>query len=854
MASQPQTIHLKDYKPKSYKTKTCELYFNIGDKKTTVESKLLVEKLDDREPLILYGVDLKLIEIKINGNILDSKNYTLHDEKLEVHGLKDKETTIEIKVEINPFENLSLEGLYQSGEILCTQNEPEGFRKITYFQDHPDNLTIYTTTIEANKKKYPYLLSNGNKIKEETKGDRHLVTFHDPFPKPSYLFALVAGDLALVKDTFTTMSGRKINLEIYVDHGNEDKCDHAMRSLQNAMKWDEVRFGLEYDLDTYMIVAVDSFNMGAMENKGLNIFNSAYVLAKKETATDANFEGIEGVIGHEYFHNWTGNRVTCRDWFQLTLKEGLTVFRDQEFSSDMLSRPVKRIDDVKRLRAHQFPEDAGPLAHPIKPKSYIEVNNFYTATVYEKGAEVIRMVETIIGRENFRKGLELYFKRYDGMAVTTEDFISSMEDASGVDLEQFKLWYDQVGTPTLKVKEEFDHNNKEYKITLKQNEKEGALVMPLLFGLISKDGREIKTSFNNLILFNELEKTYIFKDLEEKPLLSLNRNFSSPIKVVQEKTEEELALLLEFDQDPFNRFDFAQTLYYKQLEKIRKGEAINESFFKAYASLLKNALKDPSYSSYILDLPSLNDLNETQEIVDYKKNNEILKALKNILGNRFKNEFYDIYRELSKDKEFILTSKAMGKRALLNLALKYLSFVKEKEIEEIVWLHFNEATNMTNEIGGLGIIVHSSHPKKQEALKKFYNKWKHESLVIQKWFSLQATIPDETVLDQIGMLMKLPEYDERIPNVVRSVVHQFAMNNSVILNHESGIGYEFIADEIIKIDKYNPQLASRLAKTLSHRRRLSPLHKEKLDNALTRILKEKLSNDTFEVVSQNLKA
>ncbi len=664
-------IFLKDYKEPDFYIKNTELDFTIEPLKTTVKSKLSIERNGSHnKDLVLDGVDLRPKSFSLDGKVLELGEYQVEGEQLRVKTTKDR-FLFEATVEIDPKNNFSCEGLYQSGDIFCTQNESQGFRKITYFLDRPDVMSSFTTTLRANEKVFPVLLANGNKQDEGVdESGLKFVVWNDPFPKPCYLFAVVAGDLALVKDTFTTMSNKEVKLEIYVDKGNEDKCDHAMLSLKNAMKWDEEKYGLEYDLDIYMIVAVDSFNMGAMENKGLNIFNSAYVLAKKETATDANFQGIEGVIGHEYFHNWTGNRVTCRDWFQLTLKEGLTVFRDQEFSSDMLSRPVKRIDDVIRLKRHQFPEDQGPMSHPIKPKSYIEINNFYTATVYEKGAEVIRMVHTLLGEEGFRKGMDLYFERFDGKAVTTEDFVDAMADANGKDLEQFKMWYNQNGTPKLKVEESWDENAKTFEVTFKQeadidDPKYDALHMPFHIGLFTKEGEELEAQGE--LELNEKEQTFKFNNLPERPIISLNRKFSAPVIVEKDYSDQEYAVLMGRESDEFARYDAAQNLYKNTLTRMTTAIAAGEEFapsaefFGAFEALLSDEALEKAYLAYALALPTEAELDEENQIYLFAPVHEARKKLTKLIAQKFKQKFQDIYMSLEQ-AEFSLSAQAMGER------------------------------------------------------------------------------------------------------------------------------------------------------------------------------------------------
>ena len=861
----PQAIQLKNYTRPQFWIRTVDLDIDIYDEQTFVVSELTIERnkeFSELYPLRLSGVDLKLLNIELNDIALHDDQYEVLGEQLIVHTHEDH-FRLTTKVEIHPESNLSCEGLYRSGEIFCTQNEAEGFRKITWYLDRPDVMASFKTTVRADKQKYPVLLSNGNKLESgELDGNRHYATWQDPHLKPCYLFALVAGDLALVKDEYTTQSGRKVALEIYVDHGNEDKCDHAMRSLINSMKWDEQTYGLEYDLDVYMIVAVDSFNMGAMENKGLNIFNSAYVLAKPETATDQNFQGIEGVIGHEYFHNWTGNRVTCRDWFQLTLKEGLTVFRDQEFSSDMLSRPVKRIDDVKRLREFQFPEDAGPMAHPIRPREYIEINNFYTATVYEKGAEVIRMVHTLLGKENFRKGMDLYFSRHDGQAVTTEDFIAAMSDASGKNLDQFKTWYDQVGTPALKIKTDYDSNEKKLSVTFTQtakveNSKFNQLHIPFIFGLIDKDGNEIDLACKGRLELTQKEETFVFENIESAPVPSWNRNYSAPVIIDYDYSDDDLIYLMAHDKDEFNRFDAAQRLYkntiYRLVEDFKDSTSpqISDQFVSAFSRLLNDNV-DEAFLAYALSLPSVSELNEPLAVCNYDGLSQAREFLLGVLGESLEKDFLNRYQKLSEIKDYKLDAKSMGERQLKNVCLTYLVATNKEEMIELAQKQFQGATNMTDESHALSLLADTDGVIADEAIKHFYQKWKHETLVMQKWLSIQATSKRSGAVERIKRLEQSDVYDKNVPNLLRSLVGSFAMRNPVAFNAADGSGYKFIVDKIIEIDQYNPQVAGRLAKSLGHLKKLDSSRQDKLRSEMQRLLDCKLSNDTFEVVSKNL--
>lgn len=855
-------IFLKDYMAPAFQIDDVALDFDIEPLKTVVSSRLKMKRNGNHnEALFLNGVDLKPVEFKIDGEILPEDNYELVSDGLKVFTDKN-DFVFEAKVEIDPKNNLSCEGLYQSGDIFCTQNEAEGFRKITYFMDRPDVMAKYRTVLRADEKVFPVLLANGDKVEEgiDENGKRWVV-WEDPFPKPCYLFAVVAGDLACVRDVFTTKSGREVKLEIYVDKGNEDKCDHAMRSLKNSMRWDEEKFGLEYDLGVYMIVAVDSFNMGAMENKGLNIFNSAYVLAKKETATDANFQGIESVIGHEYFHNWTGNRVTCRDWFQLTLKEGLTVFRDQEFSADMLSRPVKRIDDVLSLRNHQFPEDQGPMSHPIQPKSYIEINNFYTATVYEKGAEVIRMIHTLLGAQNFRKGMDLYFKRHDGQAVTTDDFVNAMADASGKDLSQFKMWYHQNGTPRLAIQEEWNEEEKTFTLKVEQKSKinsdlYSSLHMPFHVGLFYANGEE--ANIDGKLELTEPKQNFVFKELKERPVASLNRGFSAPVIVEREVSDEELALLMANESDEFARYEAAQNLYKQELRRMIEAHESGaereapDTFFEAFKALLKDKKVERAYLAYALALPSESELDEENDIYKIEAVHEARSSFERQIAARFKEEFASLYASLEQ-KDFSLDAASMGERALRQVCLGYLCSLRDSDALELAAGQFKKAENMTEELSALSCLVNYFEGESARALDDFYCKWKSETLVMQKWLTLQASYSNVEI-KRLQELEQSEVYDKKVPNLLRSLVGSFANRNRYRFNDPSGDGYAYVADKIIEIDAYNPQVASRLAKSMNHLKRLDEKRKGLLAKELNRILSHKLSDDTYEVVQKNLKA
>jgi aminopeptidase N len=852
-----QEIKLSDYKRPFYWTRSIDLDFDLYEDMARVESVISIERnteYTERYPLELDGVDLKILSIQIDNE--EITDYTYKNNKLILNPKTDQ-FVLKTIVENLPQENFTLDGLYKSGSIFCTQCEAEGFRRITFYQDRPDVMAKFTTKISADKKLYPTLLSNGNKVDEGSLSDgRHFTKWEDPFKKPAYLFALVAGDLAKVVDTFTTKSGRVVDLEIFVDHGNEDKTDHAMVSLKNSMKWDEDVYGLEYDLDIFMVVAVNSFNMGAMENKGLNIFNSALVLAKKETATDQDFQAIEAVIGHEYFHNWTGNRVTCRDWFQLTLKEGLTVFRDQEFSSDMLSRPVKRIEDVSLLRAHQYPEDAGPMSHPIKPKSYIEINNFYTATVYEKGAEIIRMIHTLIGPVSFRKGMDLYFERHDGEAVTTEDFISAMSTASGVDLEHFKVWYDQNRTPVLEINTSFDKVNQEFTFNIKQkvitnNSKYDCLHMPFHYSLYDIDG---KLLHSEKIELSKLEQTFIVKNIESNPIASWNTNFTAPVIIKTDVSTKDLVTRMSFDQDAFNQYDAASTLYFKEIFslmddlKYSRELSLSPDFIRGFGSLLASDNLEDAFLAFALRLPSESVVNQKLEIYDYENVRKALTFVKSSLSAQFYDEFIRLYRELS-SQEFNLDSGSMGKRSLKKVCLSYIATSKNDEVFNIIDQDYKLSNNMNDEISLLQAVVNNYPDKRESFVNSFYEKWRDNTLVMQKWLMTLASAPYNT-LEDITKLENDPIYDAKVPNLVRSVQRGFIGANPTLFNSIDGSGYKYLASKILMTDKFNPSLASRMASNLNHGAKLDKERQSLLKNELKSLMESKLSKDTYEIVSK----
>ncbi|MFZ4715051.1 MAG: aminopeptidase N [Bacteriovoracaceae bacterium] len=859
MTSTPKTIYEKDYKQPDYFFESIDLYFSIFDDKTivTAKSKLVKNPKATTNVIFLNGDNLKLLTLRMNGQDLKESHYKKEVEGLTIMNALEK-VELEIVTEIYPHQNTALEGLYQSGNMFCTQNEPEGFRKITYYIDRPDNMAKFTTTIEADKKKYPFLLSNGNDVARKDLGSRHMVKWEDPFKKPSYLFALVAGDFDLLEDNYVTMSGRIVKLQIFVDKGDLDKTAHAMESLKKSMKWDEDTFGLEYDLDIYMIVAVSSFNMGAMENKGLNVFNSAYVLANPKTATDTDFENIEGVIGHEYFHNWTGNRVTCRDWFQLTLKEGLTVFRDQEFSADMNSRGVKRINDIIQLRNRQFPEDAGPMAHPIKPPAYIEINNFYTPTVYEKGAEVIRMIESLIGKENFKKGMKKYFELFDGQAVTTEDFVKSMEMASGKDLTQFKRWYHQAGTPVISVKETFDEKNSTYNLNFEQScpataesREKLPFHMPLSLALFTTDGIMLQES---LIEMTEKTKEVSFKNMLTKPILSFNRNYSAPVRVNFEQNEKELLKLYAFDTDSFNRYEAGQKVMQKIIyETMNSGSVNANDFTQAFAAVLNDQKIDCAFKAELLKITAESELNDLMPTPDYDGVHSAREALHLTLAKALKQDLLNCYNSFNNDL-YDGSAKGIGRRALKNQCLHFLSYLPQEEMKNTYQTQFENADNMTDQLSVLKILCNTTLPYKEIALQSFFTQWKHERLVVDKWFAVQATSKLPGALATVEALMNHPEFSIKVPNRFRSVVYNFAIGNPFHFHKSDGSGYKFIADRVIEIDALNPQVSARLVNySFNVIKRLDSSRKKLAQQELRRVLSSgNLSKDTFEIVSKNL--
>ena len=872
----PNTIYLSEYQQPDYWIEHVDLRFTLGEDETLVESNIQFsrrESVEDNASLILHGEELQLSEVRLNGVVLEKSEYSMDDKSLTIKQVP-AEFVLSVDTIIKPQLNTSLEGLYQSSGNFCSQCEAEGFRKITYFLDRPDVMATYRTTIVADKARYPVMLSNGNLVDSgELENNQHWVAWEDPFKKPAYLFALVAGDLACIDDSFTTMSGRDVALKIYVEAHNVDKCDHAMQSLKNAMRWDEEVFGREYDLDIYMIVAVDDFNMGAMENKGLNVFNSKFVLASQDTATDVDYEHIEGVIGHEYFHNWTGNRITCRDWFQLTLKEGLTVFRDQQFSGDMLSHAAKRIDEVNVLRTRQFAEDAGPMSHPIQPSKYVEINNFYTVTVYNKGAEVIRMMHTLLGADGFRKGTDLYFERHDGQAVTTDDFVAAMQDANSYELGQFKRWYHQAGTPTIEVTETYNADKQQYTLTFKQScpvtagqaeESKEDFVIPVRMGLLNSSGRPIALCIDGavsdlletILMVTEKEQTFVFDKVTEKPIASLLRNFSAPVKLDMQQSDDDLAFLMANDSDDFNRWDAGQRLALNiMLDLITKqqaGEVLVTpiSLINACRNILSDTSIDKALAARALTLPSEDYLAEMMSVIDVDAIHAVREFIRRELATALDSEFKTVYSN-NQSSEYELTAEAMGQRSLKNVCLTYL--MCEADNYEKAITQYKDATNMTDQMVAFRAICHHDGDQRLSIIDDFYQQWKGDALVLDKWFTVQATAALNSSLDDIMALREHESFDISNPNRVRSLYAAFSQLNAVCFHDLSGKAYKMLADLVIELNKLNPQIAARLLLPLGRWQRFDIERQNLMKAELQRISElDNLAKDVYEVVSKCL--
>ncbi|KFC82944.1 aminopeptidase N [Buttiauxella agrestis] len=869
MTQQPQAKYRHDYRAPDYTITDIDLTFDLDATKTLVTAISQITRQGAAgAPLRLDGEDLTLVSIDVNGAAWE--DYRQEEGALIIESLPEA-FTLTIVNEISPATNTALEGLYLSGDALCTQCEAEGFRHITWYLDRPDVLARFTTKIIADKSKYPFLLSNGNRIAEgELDNGRHWVQWQDPFPKPCYLFALVAGDFDVLRDTFKTRSGRDVALELFVDRGNLDRASWAMTSLKASMKWDETRFGLEYDLDIYMIVAVDFFNMGAMENKGLNVFNSKYVLARAETATDKDYLDIERVIGHEYFHNWTGNRVTCRDWFQLSLKEGLTVFRDQEFSSDLGSRAVNRIQNVRTMRAAQFAEDASPMAHPIRPDKVIEMNNFYTLTVYEKGSEVIRMLHTLLGEENFQKGMQLYFERHDGSAATCDDFVQAMEDASNVDLSHFRRWYSQAGTPVVTVRDDYDPETELYTLTISQHtpptaeqQEKHPLHIPFDIELYDNEGKVIPLQKNghpihHVLNVTQAEQTFVFDNVYFQPVPSLLREFSAPVKLEYKWSDQQLTFLMRHARNDFSRWDAAQSLlatYIKlNVNRSQQGQPLSLPLHvaDAFRAILLDEKIDPALAAEILTLPSQNEIAELFQKIDPQAIAAVHEALTRTLANELADEFLAVYNANKLDA-YRVEHADIGKRALRNTCLRYLAFGEKKLAEQLVRNQFESADNMTDSIAALASSVAAQLPCRAELLAEFDEKWHQDGLVMDKWFVLQATSPAADTLSKVRELLNHRSFSMGNPNRVRSLIGAFAAGNPAAFHALDGSGYQFMVEMLSELNHRNPQVASRLIEPLIRLKRYDAKRQEMMRAALEQLKGlENLSGDLFEKISKAL--
>jgi aminopeptidase N len=885
---QPKMIYLKDYQVPDYLIDETHLTFELFDDHSLVHAQLVMRRnpaagsgLSEARmpPLVLDGQQLELLSVALDDRELTAGDYQLSDSHLTLQPTS-ASFVIDSSVRIHPESNTALEGLYKSGSMFCTQCEAEGFRKITYYLDRPDVMSKFTTTLSAEQHSYPVLLSNGNPIASGTEeGGRHWATWQDPFMKPAYLFALVAGDLWCVEDSFTTMNARDVALRIYVEPENIDKCQHAMDSLKKSMKWDEEVYGREYDLDIFMIVAVNDFNMGAMENKGLNIFNSSCVLARAETATDAAHQRVEAVVAHEYFHNWSGNRVTCRDWFQLSLKEGFTVFRDSQFSADMNSATVKRIEDVAYLRTHQFAEDAGPMAHPVRPESFMEISNFYTLTVYEKGSEVVRMIRTLVGDAGFRQGSDLYFERHDGQAVTCDDFIKAMEDANGVDLTQFKRWYSQGGTPRLVVSEAYDAAAKTYSLTFRQScpatpgqRDKQPFVIPVELGLLGAQGQALPLRLvgeaaagaaSRVISITEAEQLVTFVDVAEQPLPSLLRGFSAPVKLSFPYSRDQLMFLMQHDADGFNRWEAGQQLSVQVLQELigqhQRGETLqlDQRLVSALRSVLENASLDQAMVAELLSLPGEAYLSEISDVADVEAihtarefaRKQLADALFDLLWQR-----YQANRELSRSTAYVAEAEHFARRSLQNIALSYLMLSGKPEVLAACLEQFEVCDNMTERLAALAVLVNSTFDEeKAKALASFADFFKDNPLVMDQWFSVQAACSLPGALARVQELMTHPAFTLKNPNKVRALIGAFTGQNPVNFHQADGSGYRFLADQVIILNALNPQIASRLLGPLTRWGKYSDARQALMKAELERVLASgELSSDVFEVVSKSL--
>jgi aminopeptidase N len=851
-----KAVRLADYAPPAFAVDRVELDFELDPAATVVKAKISMRRLAPG-PMVLDGRDLELLGIKLDGEALGGNAYTVAGNKLTIADAPEA-FTLETTVKISPATNTELSGLYTSGTGFFTQCEPEGFRKITYFPDRPDVMATYKVTLRADRAKYPVLLSNGNKIAEGEDGAAHWAVWEDPHPKPSYLFALVAADLVAVRDEFVTSSGKRVELGIYVQAGDEGRCGHAMQAVKSSMKWDEERFGLEYDLDIFNIAAVSDFNAGAMENKGLNIFNTAYVLASPETATDADFQGVERVIAHEYFHNWTGDRVTCRDWFQLSLKEGLTVFRDQEYMGDMFSAAVKRIADVRMLRTTQFKDDAGPLAHPVRPASYLEINNFYTTTIYEKGAEVVRMYQTLMGRDAFRRGFDTYIEKNDNSAATVEDFFGAMQSATEIDLTHLMRWYEQAGTPEISFDEGYDSTAKSFTLTLRQSTKptpgqpeKKPFLMPVTIGLLSETGEEL---LEKTVVFDKAVQDFTFEGIPARPVPSLFRNFSAPVRLLGQNAGR-LAFLAAHDTDLFNRWDalqqYATQVLLKAIAAHREGAAfaVDDRLRDAIGAVLADAGRDPAFAADAMLLPGESLLADAMDVVDPDAIFAVRRAARAALGTALRAAFERVIEAFGDVAPDDLSGHAMGARAVKNAALGYLAAAGDTKRAAA---QFGAAANMTDTLAALALLVEIPGDARDAALAAFHGKWRSNPLVLDKWFSVQARSGAADTLARVKALMAHPDFEFKNPNRVRALLGAFG-SNQARFHDKSGDGYRLMADLIITLDAKNPQLAARFCTVMGSWRRYDPARQALMKENLERILAvETLSHNTYEMASKAL--
>ena len=876
----PQETYLADYQVPDYLVDQVHLNFELDASTTRVRSVLSMRKNPQGKggECILDGEQLELNSIKLDGRQLQGNEYQRTEKSLLLTSVPDK-FELEIETTLRPDQNTALEGLYHSGDLLCTQCEAQGFRRITYYPDRPDVMAVFTVSIVADKQQWPIMLANGNLQQQGQFDDgRHWVRWHDPHPKPSYLFALVAGTLHCQQDSFVTMSGREVTLQIYVDPENSHKCDHALNSLKQAMSWDEKTYGREYDLDVFMIVAVNDFNMGAMENKGLNIFNSACVLASPETATDKDYHTIQSIVGHEYFHNWSGNRVTCRDWFQLSLKEGFTVFRDQQFSADMNSVAVQRIDDVNQLRNMQFAEDSGPMAHPVRPASFIEISNFYTVTIYEKGAEVVRMINTIVGDQGFRRGTDLYFERHDGQAVTTDDFVKAIEDANNVDLTQFKRWYSQAGTPELTIEAHYNAVENTYILDIQQNcpptpdqSDKQAFYIPLAVSLLDQQGDALPLqlmsetkqyeSDSRILAITENRHQFTFVNIEQQPVPSLLAGFSAPVKLNIERTNEQLAFLMAYDNDSFNRWDAGQTLLINVLLQLvtdvqqQNRLILPIDLIEQIQKVLAEAESAPALVVKMLSLPTENYIAAQRQPADVDAIHTARVFLKTTIANELKEQFTALFGKMTKGGKYQFNADDMARRSLKNLCLDYLMTTGDPLQIQRCLMQMKQSDNMTDTMAGLYLLSNHAGTESEHALRAFYEQWQHDRQVVDKWLMVQAlsTLPDTLI--RVKGLMKHSAFSIKNPNNVRALIGQFCRNNPTNFHAKDGSGYRFLAEQILVLDKLNPQVASRQLGAFNSWRQYDSERQALMKQSLADIANhDSLSPDVYEIVTKYLAA